>query len=42
MDHWDLLGLSWMQFDILGCIIPNNPGKALVIQFWDPVCKQLS
>ena len=42
MDHWDLLGLSWMQNDILGCIIPNNPGKALVIQFWDPVCKQLS
>ena len=31
-----------MQNDILGCIIPNNPGKAVVIQFWDPVCKQLS
>ena len=42
MDHWDLLGLSWMQNDILGCIIPNNPGKALVIQFGGPVCKQLS
>ena len=42
MDHWDLLGLSWMQNDILGCIIPNNLGKVSIIQFWDPVCKQLS
>ena len=42
MDHWDLLGLSYMQNDILCCITPKNPGKALVIQFWDPVCKQLN
>ena len=42
MDHWDLLGLSWMHSDILSCIVLNNPDKALVIQFWDPVCKQLS
>ena len=42
MDHWDLLGLSWMHSDILSCIVLNNPDKALVIQFWDPVCKQFS
>ena len=42
MDHCDLLGLSWMHSDILNCIALNNPDKALVIQFWDPVCKQLS
>ena len=42
MDHCDLLGLSWMHSDILNCIALNNPDKALVIQFWGPVCKQLS
>ena len=27
MENWDYLGLSWNQNDVLGCIIPNNPGK---------------
>ena len=26
-ENWDSLGFSWNQNDILGCIIPHNPGK---------------
>ena len=27
MLKWDTLSTSWLQNDILGCIIPNNPSK---------------
>ena len=31
MLKWDTLRTSWLQNDILGCIIPNNPSKVNLI-----------
>ena len=28
-ENWGKMGLTWMQNDVLGCLIPNKPGKAL-------------
>ena len=30
MMKWDVLPTSWLQNDILGCILPNKPGKILL------------
>ena len=29
MENWDALGMSWLQNDLLGCIIPSEEGMTI-------------
>ena len=30
--NWDTLGKSWMDIDILGCLIPDEPGMVVFLK----------